>query len=100
MEYIERELAKDKEKNLCHTRAARRARMASARRWFNMEIVQAGPNCYRSRFCATQETLLQVVIVRRRRLTWSSTPDIDHAEKCVRSLRWNIIDAPLNASLL
>jgi predicted phage terminase large subunit-like protein len=58
MEYIERELAKEHEKNLCANpkctsgEEGRRKKLG-----YNMEIYQAGPNRFCSRFCASQFSL-------------------------------------------
>ncbi len=58
MEYIERELAKENEKNLCSNEKCTNG-VESKRKvlGFNMEILQAGPHRFCSRFCAAQFTL-------------------------------------------
>src|SRR5580700_4120631 len=54
-EYIERELAKDKEKGLCHNPRCDKGDDGQRKKLgFNVEIVQAGASRYCSRFCAAQ----------------------------------------------
>ena len=58
MEYIERELAKENEKNLCANEKCTSGEEGKRKKLgYNMEIVQAGPNRFCSRFCAAQYSL-------------------------------------------
>jgi predicted phage terminase large subunit-like protein len=58
MEYIEGELAKEKEKNLCDNPKCNKGEEGKRKTLgFNMEIVQAGAARYCSRFCAAQGSL-------------------------------------------
>ena len=58
MEYIERELAKENDKNLCaNEKCANGEESKRKKLGYNMEIVQTGPDRYCSRFCATQGSL-------------------------------------------
>ena len=58
MEYIEKELAKENEKNLCANKKCASGDEGKRKKLgYNMEIVQAGPNRYCSRFCASQASL-------------------------------------------
>jgi len=58
MEYIERELAKENEKNLCANEKCTSGEDGKRKKLgYNMEIIQAGPNRFCSRFCAAQYSL-------------------------------------------
>jgi predicted phage terminase large subunit-like protein len=58
MEYIEQELAKELEKKLCRNAKCTTGENHQRKKLgFNMEIVQAGPNRFCSRFCAAQYSL-------------------------------------------
>jgi len=58
MEYIERELAKENEKKLCANEKCTSGEDGKRKKLgYNMEIVQAGPNRFCSRFCAAQYSL-------------------------------------------
>jgi hypothetical protein len=58
MEYIERELAKENEKNLCANEKCTSGEEGKRKKLgFNMEIVQSGPHRFCSRFCASQYSL-------------------------------------------
>jgi hypothetical protein len=58
MEYIERELAKEHEKDLCRNPKCTSGEDGKRKKLgYNMEIYQAGPNRFCSRFCASQFSL-------------------------------------------
>ena len=58
MEYIERELAKENEKNLCRNEKCTQGEDGKRKKLgYNMEIVQTGPHRFCSRFCASQYSL-------------------------------------------
>jgi hypothetical protein len=58
IEYIERELAKENEKNLCANEKCTSGEDGKRKKLgYNMEIVQTGPNRFCSRFCASQYSL-------------------------------------------
>jgi hypothetical protein len=58
MEYIERELAKENEKNLCANEKCTSGEDGKRKKLgYNMEIHQAGPLRYCSKFCAAQGSL-------------------------------------------
>jgi hypothetical protein len=58
MEYIERELAKENEKNLCANEKCTSGEDGKRKKLgYNMEIVQSGPHRFCSRFCASQYSL-------------------------------------------
>ena len=58
MEYIERELAKEHEKNLCANGKCTSGEDGKCKKLgYNMEIVQSGAFRYCSRFCAAQHSL-------------------------------------------
>lgn len=59
MEYIQKELAKENERNLCHNpRCDKGDEGARKKLGYNMEIVQAGPHRYCSQYCASQASLI------------------------------------------
>jgi hypothetical protein len=58
MEYVEKELAKINERDLCGNLKCNQGEEGKRKKLgFNMLIIQAGPNRYCSKFCAAQGSL-------------------------------------------